>query len=129
MKKVLMTSFAFFLLLQGLAFAGYIDNGNGTVTDPRTGLMWQQETASGKNWQAALEYAEALALAGYDDWRLPNVEELQSIVDYGRYNPAIDATAFPGTVSSYYWSSTTYAYGNYYAWCVYFDFGGVHVLQ
>ena len=76
-----------------------------------------------------MTYCENLTLpaGGYSDWRLPNRNELQSIVDYSRYNPAIDTTYFPGTVASYYWSSTTYAYSTSIAWNVYFGYG--YVLQ
>ena len=102
----------------------FIDNSDGTVTDTKTGLMWQQETVLNKTWQEALDYVRDLKLAGYDDWRLPNIHELQSIVDYGRYNPSIDAKAFLGTVSSDYWSSTTYASSTDGAWCVDFYYGG-----
>ncbi len=100
-------------------------NGDGTVTDKATGLMWQQETGYGRNWQAALEYAETLSMAGYDDWRMPTVKELESIVDYGRENQAIDTTFFPGTVSFYYWSSTTHAGYPSHAWLVDFYSGFV----
>jgi hypothetical protein len=100
-------------------------NGDGTVTDTATGLMWQQGTVSGKTWQEALAYAETLTLADYDDWRLPNITELQSIVDYGRYNPTIDTTAFPGTLSSRYWSSSTAASSNGNAGCVNFSNGDI----
>jgi len=72
--------------------------------------MWQQDTAPGYyTWQQALSYCESLTLAKYADWRLPNKNELQSIVDYSRYDPAINTTYFPSTESSFYWSSTTYA--------------------
>jgi hypothetical protein len=91
-----------------------IANGNGTVTDTSTGLMWQQATAPGKyTWQGALAYCENLTLAGHSDWRLPTWKELLSIADHTRYEPSIDTTAFPGTVyfhfviDSYYWTSTT----------------------
>src|SRR5712692_5802639 len=67
--------------------------------------------------------------AGHCDWRVPNVKELQSIVDYGQIGPAIDPT-FPGptvapgfTVTSFYWSSTSFANGPLYAWLVGFNFG------
>ena len=82
-------------------------NGDETVTDTTTGLMWQQATKGTMNWQNALAYCEGLKLGGYDDWRLPNKRELRSIVDYAEYDPAVDETYFPDTVSSYYWSSTT----------------------
>ena len=77
-------------------------NGDGTVTDTASGLMWQQATESGKGWADALSYCEGLSLGGYTGWRLPNIRELKSIRDYGTSNPAIN--------SSGYWSSTTYAY-------------------
>jgi len=67
--------------------AGLFDNlainDDGTVTDTETGLMWQQQRITGMNWKEALAHCESLALAGYDDWRLPSIEELQSIIDYG----------------------------------------------
>lgn len=105
-----------------------------TVNDTVTCLEWQRATAdiTGDgvgdlmNWQDALAYAENLSLGGHDDWRLPDYNELTSIVDYSRYNPAIDITAFPDTVGSYYWSSTTFAYNTYYAWFVGFGGGTDH---
>ena len=80
--------------------AEWTDNGDGTVTDMTTGVMWQQATEGSMNWEAAISHCEALSLAGYDDWRLPNRRELRSIVDYSRYNPTIDTAVFPGTLSS-----------------------------
>ncbi len=72
-----------------------VDNGDGTVSDNATGLMWAQEdNGAGVTWEDALAYAEAMNAAsylGYDDWRLPNAKELQSIVDY---------TRSPGTTGS-----------------------------
>ena len=100
------------LLCCASAQAGFIDNGDGTVSDTTTGLMWQKATAPGTyTWQQALAYCENLVLpaGGYSDWRLPDRNELQSLVDYSRYNPAINTTYFPNTVASYYWSSTTLA--------------------
>ena len=97
-------------------------NGDGTVTDTSTGLMWQQQTAGAMTWEAAISYCEGLSLGGYDDWRLPNRNELQSLVDYTRYNPAIDTAAFPDTMSSDYWSSTTIRQRvPVHAWCVDFS--------
>jgi formylglycine-generating enzyme required for sulfatase activity len=99
-----------------------IDNRDGTVTDKSTDLMWQQETIPNNtmSWRQALSYCEKLNLGGHTDWRLPTIKELQSLVDYSRYNPAIDTTYFPTAVSSLYWSSTTYASNTLLAWGVYF---------
>ncbi|MCX5902809.1 MAG: DUF1566 domain-containing protein [Proteobacteria bacterium] len=106
----------------------FIDNNDGTITDTGTGLMWQKATAPGTyTWEQALTYCENLTLpaGGYSDWRLPNRNELQSIVDYSRYNPAIDTTYFPDTQAAYYWSSTTDAFSTLIAWSVYFYNGSV----
>jgi len=63
----------------------FVDNGDGTVTDRATRLMWmQKDSGKAMNWQEALEYAQKLVYAGDDDWRLPNAKELQYIVDYSR---------------------------------------------
>ncbi len=87
----------------------YTDNGDGTITDNVTGLIWQkQDDATGRTWADAGAYCDASTLGGYSDWRLPSRIELISIVDKGGYNPAINATYFPSTASSGYWSSTTY---------------------
>jgi hypothetical protein len=103
----------------------FIDNSDGTVTDRCTGLMWQQATAgSGAvTWSAALQYCENLEVAGWDDWRLANVRELQSIVDYGRWEPAIDPV-FSVEPSSY-WSSTTGFVLPSRAWVVSLGYGGI----
>jgi arylsulfatase A-like enzyme len=96
----------------------FVGNGNGTVTDHATGLMWQQgDSVVTQNWEQALAYAEGLELAGYRDWRLPNAKELQSIVDYTRAplvtgTAAIDTNYFDVTeTESFYWTSTTHLDG------------------
>jgi len=100
-----------------------IANGDGTVTDTDTGLMWQQDTAPNTyTWQQALSYCETLILGGYSDWRLPNRNELQSIVDYSRFNPAIDPI-FNVALFPNYWSSTTHAVIPDNALSVYFSMG------
>ena len=98
-------------------------NGDGTVTDISSGLAWQQETASSMTWEEALSYCENLLLGGYDDWRLPTIKELASIVDLEKCSPAIDTTAFPDTLSSNYWSSTTHAHSTRNPWSIYFHNG------
>ncbi|MDP2647071.1 MAG: DUF1566 domain-containing protein [Desulfobacterales bacterium] len=113
---------------QSFANARYTNNGDGTVTDSTTGLMWQQAKASGEQTRAqAFFYTESLALGGYDDWRLPTIKELASLANFDRRNPAVDVTYFPDTVSSYYWSSTTYAGDTSNAWRV--DFYDGYVIN
>lgn len=103
----------------------FTDNNDGTVTDEATGLMWAQgDSGEGMDWQAALTWTEqvnAESYLGYDDWRLPNAKELQSIVDYTRAPGATDSAAidpvFDTTMITneagetdypWYWSSTTH---------------------
>jgi hypothetical protein len=98
----------------------FTDNGNGTVTDERTGLMWERcmmgyafsdnGTAADLTddsctpsatttflWQQALQGAADRGFAGFTDWRLPNIKELISIVEHQCAGPAINETLFPGT--------------------------------
>ncbi|CAN2045259.1 hypothetical protein GMMP1_1510011 [Candidatus Magnetomoraceae bacterium gMMP-1] len=105
-------------------FDNLIINGDGTIKDKNTGLMWQQVTAPKKmTWQQALKYCEKLNFAGYNDWRLPNIKELASIVDLRKYKPAIDGKYFSETMSEFYWSSSSAAGYNGFAWGVYFYVG------
>ena len=99
------------------------DNGDGTITDKATGLMWMQEdNGKGVLWKDALSYAENFEFAGYSDWHLPDVKELQSIVDYSRSpnttnSAAIDPLFHCTLITNengekdypYYWSGTTHA--------------------
>ncbi|MFY0714068.1 DUF1566 domain-containing protein [Seonamhaeicola sp. NFXS20] len=88
----------------------FVDNNDGTITDKATGLMWQKvDDGNTYNWVDALEYAKNSALANYNDWRLPNTKELQSIVDYDKKTfPAIDENYFECTnPDSWFWTSTT----------------------
>jgi hypothetical protein len=105
----------------------YTDNGDGTVTavDNGRSLMWARDSfVDGASWEEALAYCEALTLAGYSDWRLPNIKELRTLVDYEREFPAIDLNYFPDTTSNPYWSSTTNAEDTGAAWVVGFYSGG-----
>ena len=86
------------------------DNGNGTITDSTTGLVWQKGESWAQTWEEALDYCEGLTLGNRSDWRLPNIRELESIVDWDRSNPAINITYFPdcsGSIYTCYWSSST----------------------
>jgi hypothetical protein len=101
------------------------DNGDGTISDRSSGLMWSKnDSGKGLNWAEALQYAESAELAGHRDWRLPSAKELQYIVDYGRspetsksaaIDPLFNATAIRNEAGkpdfAYYWSSTTHLDG------------------
>ncbi len=96
--------------------ADFIDNGNGTVTHKKTGLMWKR-CAEGQIWSGALcggaaadytwEQANSLSssTAGYGDWRLPTQQELLTIVEYKASYPAINTSVFANAASGYYWSN------------------------
>ena len=89
------------------------DNTEKIVTDRITNLQWQDDAdvndaGNKKNWTEAIEYCETLTLASQTDWRLPNANELLSIVDSSSYNPAINSE-FINVSPSYYWSSTSRA--------------------
>ena len=96
----------------------FTDNKDGTVTDNMTGLMWTidaQQIQGYMTWFDALIECNDLEFAGYDDWRMPNVREMLSLIDYGSRRPAltpdhpfINVESYPGV----YWSSTTYAGSN-----------------
>jgi len=99
------------------------DNGDGTITDNATGLMWtQNDDGNGMSWSEALTYAEGTEFAGYGDWRLPNVKELQSLIDYTRSPATSNSAAIDpifncspiideggGQNFPFYWSGTTHA--------------------
>lgn len=120
-----------FILAAIMLFSGvdviagdFTDNGDGTVSDGSTGLMWQQAEGGSMDWEGAITYCEALSLAGYTDWRLPNIKELESITEDSLFYLAIDTNYFPDA-NAYYWSSTTYASFSFLAWRVLFSGGSV----
>ncbi len=168
-------------LRKGLA-RSYTDNGDGTITDNQTGLMWEAKSQDGgiHDWQGAYTWDDAFSLfiaglnnrcadgttdcttdgdtacagigngkcgfAGHRDWRLPNVNELQSLVDHDVFNPSIDpkfnANCGPNpctvdgaggtekcscTPYGWYWSSSSYVAGPSLAWEVEFSTGGVGI--
>lgn len=143
--------------IQAGAELRYVDNGNGTITDLNTGLMWEKlcdedppgatcsadhDVDTTYNWDNAFDVKIAnlngATFAGYDDWRVPNVKELHSIIDFDVISPAVDAafnnacvapcseTACSCTASDFYWSSTSVATDPTVAWRVFFDFGIVN---
>jgi len=97
---------------------------DGTVTDTFTGLIWQQNApTTAMTWKDALAYCEGLSLAGNSDWRLPNINELNSLVDYAQYNLAINPANSSISSDALYWSSTTVAYKTENALNVKFTYG------
>jgi hypothetical protein len=126
---------------------GYTDNGDGTIRDNRTGLVWEKLSLDGsihdvasrgiQNWPQAVEQQvatlNAMAFAGHIDWRLPNVRELASIVNAEKFDPAVSVEFHTNctdgctvltcscTPPYYYWSSTTYAAAPAYAWTEHFS--------
>lgn len=107
----------------------FVDNGNGTVTDNKTGLMWQQGEGGSMSWDKAISYCEGLTLGGNSDWRLPNSKELESLTDDTRYSPAIDTAFFPNAHASVHWSSTTVSEHEVGAWSVLFGYGDVVIYD
>jgi hypothetical protein len=98
---------------------------NGTVTDHKTGLMWQQaDDGIQRSWAEAKAYCDELVHGGHEDWHLPRIDELLTIVDYSRRSPAIDPVF--DCRSFNYWSSSIYTDYPDNAWYVYFHNGYTH---
>lgn len=114
----------------------FLDNGDGTISDLRTGLMWVKDPSEcGGNfgtpgspskmvWSMAIDDCLSLVYAGHSDWRLPNVKELQSIVDYGKAAPTINAI-FTNAQSDNHWTSTTLVTADAAGWFITFNTGVV----
>jgi hypothetical protein len=111
----------------------FTDNNDGTVTDNLTGLMWAKDANLDNGtmtWNDAIDYANNLSLGNagcstsYTDWRLPNRNELNSLIDASNYNPVLPSGhPFANVRSAYYWSSTTFANSTEYAWSVHMNYG------
>jgi hypothetical protein len=96
----------------------YVDNGDGTVTDTVTGLVWERAVQQIP--------CQGIAFAGYSDWRIPSMIELFSIVDPTAINPSIDTTYFPNTPPNYFVSSQTYPGALNEVWVVSFYDGNTY---
>ena len=106
----------------------------GCVTDSLTGLMWTQNAnlpTAGQTWQVALDYANSINLCGFSDWRLPNVNELESLVNSEVANPSVflNAQGFSNVQATFYWSSSSYAGSPDLAWAVFMVSGGVDAIS
>jgi hypothetical protein len=104
----------------------YTDNGDDTITDNVTQLMWQKSANSAVYSQAdAVTHCSGLTQAGYDDWRLPTEIELVSLVDFGSSAPCMDTRYFPNASSDAFWSATPSSTSAALAWGVTFLDGSV----
>lgn len=83
------------------------DNGDGTVTDYITGLMWQETDGGEMTFGSAQEYVKNLSLGGYKDWRLPANHELFDLNNFDNVNPALNTSVFTKTAAEYWWTSET----------------------
>jgi len=118
----------------------FTDNSDGTVTDNLTGLVWLKQAnyistggGTGKTtWSDAVDFCKALASgtcglsdgSSAGDWRLPNIKELQSLIDYSQsYPPLPSGHPFTSVQSYTYWSSTDHIAGPSYVWQVFMNFG------
>ena len=100
------------------------DNGDGTVTDNYTGLIWQKmQSSTPLSWEEALNYAMGLSLTGRTDWRVPNIKELQSLNDEKLVKPSFNKNYFPNVLSGNFWSSTSQVNATTRAWDINVDYG------
>lgn len=110
----------------------FSDNGNGTVTDNLTSLMWLKDMDSrgNTNWQASLADCNTLVYPAseYNDWRLPNIREIWSLIDYSQERPALPSGGdsfmdYPIALNDVFWTSTTDAKQTTRAWVMDIRFG------
>jgi hypothetical protein len=114
--------------LNHVAILRYKDNGDGTVSDYKTNLMWKKsDEGVHLPCSDAGSYCEGLEFAGYDDWLLPSIEELTTIVDYAKHDPAIDSIF--DCQSTFYWSSSISIGLSANAWNVQFYSGYVYAYD
>ena len=104
-------------------YVRFAPRANNTVVDTATGLEWIADvgtlggvwgTPGNPNkmtWNEAIEACNNLNYAGHSDWRLPNINELEKLIDYGEKLPAADKAAFPDTQNDFYWSSSMTNHG------------------
>jgi len=106
------------------------DNGNGTITDTKTGLIWQQEPISQNGcWEDAIANAKKNRLAGYSNWRLPTIAELRVLISGAdRKNKAewLNLQGFKNVQPNWFWSSSEK--DRNYSWYIYMRTGDIHAF-
>ncbi len=115
--------------LSGPRFAKIMDGDKHIMTaDTVDGLVWDISDFDGKefSFEKAKKACAELRTGGHSDWRLPTIQELLTLVDYERCDPAIDKEFFPNCKPSWYRTSTPYAPRSGYAWLVLFSYGDSH---
>ncbi len=118
-----MRSILILFVAVGVLNAKFIrDDNKEVVLDTQTNLIWQDNETISKNWSDAISYCEDLNLGGYDDWHLPNFNELYYLANRDKYNLAINS-GFKNISTSFYWTSTTSANNSSNAWVVGFGYG------
>jgi hypothetical protein len=111
-KNIIMRYFSLFIFSFSLVYGEFLrDDIKEVVLDTSTNLMWQDDNrtigeSNKKNWSNAISFCESFDLGGYDDWYLPNFNELYVLADRSTYNPAL-SEVFENVGSDFYWSSTT----------------------
>jgi len=130
MKKTLFICGLFILINTIFSQQRFIINNNGTITDTKTGLMWQRELYfQNMNWYKATDYAKKLRLAGFSDWRLPTINELITLINAAdRQNKAdwLNIQGFKGLLPYWFWSSSEHGSNSNMAWYMHMDTGLVY---
>jgi hypothetical protein len=119
----------FFVILISISLFASFRSDSGIVVDTDTNLQWQDDYTDNHGnikidyWVGALKYCKELKLEDYTDWRLPNIIELNSIVNRNRIDPAINSLFINVTTTSEYWSSTSNVSDTSSAWVLSFKTG------